>query len=269
LHHFFTVPGETDLISSITQVGNTVFFAADDGVHGDELWKSDGTQAGTMLVSDIAPGAAGSSPADLVNVNGTLFFTANDGIHGSELWKSNGSTSGTALVKDIYSGAGSSFPTDLTNVGGILYFAAYDPLYGTELWRSQGSAGSTWREQDIYAGAGSSIPSELTNVAGTLFFIAANPRTGTGLWELLPQTLVSPTAIPGDIDSPRNFGQPAVGEIVRPSASNLLTPPYLVLSRLPKEKTTSAAPTSQTSAIASRLATLDWFWSLQKDAKTL
>src|SRR5262249_15617295 len=70
--------------SSLVVIGSTTYFAADDGVHGQELWKSDGTAAGTAMVADINPGGVFSNPANLINVDGTLFFTADDGIHGSE-----------------------------------------------------------------------------------------------------------------------------------------------------------------------------------------
>ena len=60
--------------------------------HGFELWKSDGTSGGTVMVKDIDPGATGSIPSYLTNVNGTLFFAANDGTHGYELWKSDGTS---------------------------------------------------------------------------------------------------------------------------------------------------------------------------------
>ena len=46
----------------MTAVGDTLFFTADDGVNGNELWKSDGTEAGTVLVKDINPGSGSSSP---------------------------------------------------------------------------------------------------------------------------------------------------------------------------------------------------------------
>src|SRR3712207_9202033 len=65
-----------------------------------ELWLSDGTDAGTRLVEDIAPGGDGSLAGELTDVDGTLFFVANDRISGYELWKSNGTADGTSLVKE-------------------------------------------------------------------------------------------------------------------------------------------------------------------------
>ena len=71
----------------LTDVNGTLFFIANDGTTGNELWKSDGTAAGTVLVKDINPGASGSFPDKLTNVNGTLFFSATDGTTGNELWE--------------------------------------------------------------------------------------------------------------------------------------------------------------------------------------
>ena len=90
--------------SGFAGVGGTLFFTADDGIHGRELWKSDGTKAGTVLVKDIDPDDDDGygRPRSLTGVGGTLFFTADDGIHGRELWKSDGTKAGTVLVKDIH-----------------------------------------------------------------------------------------------------------------------------------------------------------------------
>jgi ELWxxDGT repeat protein len=69
-------------------VDGTLYFRADNGVNGVELWKSDGTAAGTVLVDDIRPGGVNmhSNPQELTNVSGTLFFRADDGVDGIELW---------------------------------------------------------------------------------------------------------------------------------------------------------------------------------------
>src|SRR4051812_25666491 len=62
----------------LTNVNGRLFFTADDGASGTELWKSDGTAAGTVLVKDIIPGSASSDPYNLTSVNGRLFFTADN-----------------------------------------------------------------------------------------------------------------------------------------------------------------------------------------------
>jgi ELWxxDGT repeat protein len=123
----------------LTNVNGTLFFVADDGAAGFELWKSDGTEPGTSLVKDIYPGnnALDPRPRNLVNVNGTLFFTADDGATGEELWQSDGTDAGTVRVGDIVPGAATSYPFDLTNVGGRLFFTAFDPVHGRELWTLQ------------------------------------------------------------------------------------------------------------------------------------
>src|SRR5687768_5081770 len=61
----YTAPASSDP-KYIADVGGTAYFSAVSPGTGAELWKSDGTAAGTVLVEDIAPGVFGSAPASLV-----------------------------------------------------------------------------------------------------------------------------------------------------------------------------------------------------------
>ncbi|MCW8922810.1 MAG: hypothetical protein OQK69_04155, partial [Gammaproteobacteria bacterium] len=110
--------------TNITDVNGIAFFTQYNQFSGTELWKSDGTEAGTVLVKDIYVGSYSSSPYELTNVNGTVFFTAKTTGEGYELWKSDGTEAGTVLVKDIEPGSGDSSPYHLTNVNGTLFFIA-------------------------------------------------------------------------------------------------------------------------------------------------
>ena len=166
-----------------TNVNGTLFFDATDGTTGEALWKSDGTDAGTVLVKDIFPGGA-SGLKEFVNVNGTLFFQANDGTHGYELWKSDGTAAGTVMVKDIYPGSTSSILKVGTSYNGSVYFSASDgTANGYELWKSDGTSAGTVMVRDINPGAGHGGPSNLVVSNGTLFFSATTVANGNELWK--------------------------------------------------------------------------------------
>ncbi len=176
--------------AALRAVGNTVYFAADDGAHGFELWRTDGTADGTALVKDINPGEAGSLSSSydpgLTAVGGTAFFVADDGGHGRELWKTDGTGAGTTLVKDVVAGSDFSDPRELTAVGDTLFFAAGSGgSFGTgdvELWKSDGTEAGTVLVKDIWPGPASSIPTSLTAVGGALYFSAQNDLFGRELW---------------------------------------------------------------------------------------
>jgi len=167
----------------LTTVGNTLYFRADDGFYGPELWKSDGTAAGTVMVKDIYSGSSSSYPSYMTAVGNTLYFVATDGINGDELWKSDGTASGTVMVKDINSGIYYSAPSYLTAVGNTLYFRATDGTNGYELWKSDGTANGTMMVKDINSGSSSSNPEELAAVGNTLYFSADDGTNGAELWK--------------------------------------------------------------------------------------
>ncbi len=188
-----TSPFNSSAPNAFTAVGSTVYFFANDGTHGVELWKTNGTPGGTSMVADIASGLASSQPLYLTSFDGFLYFTADDGVHGRELWRTDGTN--TVMVKDLIEGATGSNPTELTVSGGRLYFAANDGVRGTELWATDGTL--IYRVADVNPGAASSSPMNLTDVNGTLFFTANDGVIGPRLFalsgDLTPPSAAQPT----------------------------------------------------------------------------
>ena len=182
------VPGQDGSLPSrsdarFLRMGSYHYFAANDGIHGDGLWKSDGTQSGTTRITDLRLG-----PTELTDVNGTLFFrgyVTND-EEGSELWKSDGTADGTVMLKFFEYGPDQCFPRNLTAVGDTLFFTGSDNTHKIELWKSDGTPEGTVMVKNIYPGDDNgedgSVPANLTNVNGTLFFTAYD-RNGTELWK--------------------------------------------------------------------------------------
>lgn len=169
--------------ANLTKVNAHIFFTANNGFDGVELWKTDGSAAGTVMISDINDGINNSNPSNLVNVNGVLFFSADNGVNGIELWKSDGTATGTAMIKDINPGANSSLASSFKVINGIAYFAADDGIHGLELWRSDGTEAGTFLVKDVNAGPFPANLNYLTDVNGTLFFSADDGVNGSEPWK--------------------------------------------------------------------------------------
>ena len=168
--------------AELTVLGKQLFFVANDGTRGFELWKSDGSAKGTVPVrsapavpapaksarnSGTAPGVhgkpsarqqsavagalgyaaaavgTGPRPSELHAVGGHLVYLFDDGVSGTELWTSDGTDAGTQLLKETRPGRDSISPTRFQSAGRYLYFRSLLSSPQLELWRTDGSAEGT------------------------------------------------------------------------------------------------------------------------------
>lgn len=160
------------------KLGGFWYFPADDGMHGRELWRSDGTTGGTTMVRDLCPGLCSGSPSSLVAFGNELLFAAWDGEHGVELWRSDGTASGTTMVADLVPGPVSSVPYQLRVQGSVVLFSAITETEGREPWRTDGTSGGTFQLADINPGPDSSSPG-VTYSAGALAVFSATDGQGS------------------------------------------------------------------------------------------
>ncbi len=158
----------------ITKFGSSLIFQKASAEFGAELWKSDGTVDGTMMIKDINQGEASSSPSEFTVFGNEIYFTAKTEDKGIELWKSDGTESGTQLVKDIHPGSGSTSISHLVSTDTHLYFVANTSSNGRELWKTDGTDLGTLMVKDINPGSGGSNLSNLGAVGSALYFNAYN-----------------------------------------------------------------------------------------------
>ncbi len=112
--------------------GELLFFLANDGTHGDELWVSDGTESGTHLVRDIHPSTTNSfPPAHFTVIGDQLYFRAED-QGGVGVWVSDGTENGTVELTGAIPNL--SWTEDMVNANGELFFIASQSTTGQELW---------------------------------------------------------------------------------------------------------------------------------------
>lgn len=193
----YDIPGNTftQLSSTMTVASNASFgffngkfyFAGTTVAEGIELWVTDGTPAGTLLVKDINPGGDSNPNYGFIVYNNELYFTAADGTTGRELWKTDGSGGGTVQVKDINTGPANGFSNNPVSqfmvVNGLLVFSATSAADGDELWATDGTNLGTTEIKNIEPtpGVGSHI-SSFTSYNSKLIFTAFDLANGDRLW---------------------------------------------------------------------------------------
>ncbi|MBI1320384.1 MAG: hypothetical protein GC168_15765, partial [Candidatus Hydrogenedens sp.] len=112
-----------------------LYFEAEDGVTGVELYVTDGTIEGTRILGDINPGAGDANPGVPVAHDGMLYFAADHCAYGRELWGLALPDGAPALIADLNPGQASGFCTSGEIQPTALYFAGSTPETGCELWK--------------------------------------------------------------------------------------------------------------------------------------
>ncbi len=176
--------------------GSYVLFAANTAAEGLELWKTDGTSGGTVLLKNINSGADSSSPQNFYKLNNLILFTAKDATHGDELWKTDGTAGGTVLLKDINAGTENSttfsfFGFDFPIFDGFLlfknkgYFRASDGNGNGQLWSTDGTAANTTLLKDVVPGMGFPYMSTLNAVVlpDKFIFSVSDAVSTSELWQ--------------------------------------------------------------------------------------
>ncbi len=166
----------SDTSGQMAAINGALYFANGDSAHGVELWRSDGTVAGTGLFADLNPGPAGSFPGNLAVVDNTLYFSATTAAGSGALCSSNGTAAGTKVVAGFGSqrdgdGLFQNIPDAFGVLGNSMVFAADDGTNETELWKTSGTAAGTSMIKVLSPDLLTYAPSEFTTVGGKVFFV--------------------------------------------------------------------------------------------------
>lgn len=168
----------------VAKLGNKIIFTATSEAEGTELWATDGTPAGTVILSDIIPGSLSSYTNNYRIINDKIYFSAFHLSYGNELWVTDGTQIGTRLFKDIQPGTASSGPITLFNMNNTgLLFAAYNTAakFGT-LFYSDLTEGGTVGISHALVDSNGSLTTFFSYFQGHVLFNAKDLSNGNPLW---------------------------------------------------------------------------------------
>ena len=171
----------------LTPIGDRIVFVAAAG-SGSWVWTTDGTSAGTTLLTDSVTGSAMRAPAELTVVGDRLFFltgvTDLPAPSGRKLWVTNGTSAGTTLVKDFFESieTGQSYTRNLAAVGDRLFLMTGDGTDYLKLWVSDGTEAGTVVIKDLEAGVPLFETVSYVTYNGLLFFVGGEKTLGGELW---------------------------------------------------------------------------------------
>ncbi len=153
------------------ELNGSLFFGAANEILGYELWKTDGTEEGTVPITDINP-QGNSGVSNLTLLDKRILFTAQDGSSGNELWSTDGTIDGTMMIKDIYPGEKSGITSGFIKYKDHIYFQGEGEGLGRELWRTDGTKEGTELFIDLFPEEGWSRPSNFQIIENQLYFLA-------------------------------------------------------------------------------------------------
>jgi ELWxxDGT repeat protein len=169
-------------LSQYLTVGNKCFFSETlPGLGGVNLWVTDGTGGGTLLLGNVASQLTGEGRG-FTQFGSSIVFTASDATHGFETWISDGTAAGTHVLKDINAGVAGSDGSQYFVFNNKLFFSARgNNGAGVELWTSDGTEGGTVLFKDLSPGGLYSSPGDFQLFCTKMLF-TANTASGRELW---------------------------------------------------------------------------------------
>jgi len=165
--------------SGFVTLGGVAIFSAEEEPGDQELWRSDGTAAGTWQLADLcALEGCGGYPLSFAVTDRLVFFTTYEDLGNRRtLWVTDGTPAGTASLGGVaVEGTPLWVPAQ-----GALYFSGSDGEHGFELWRSDGTPAGTYMVSDLLPGLSGSAPRSLTLFKGRIWFGGISLKGGA-LW---------------------------------------------------------------------------------------